>query len=328
MKKTILIVLPLLLAILSTGCFKGEGKVRVAADKEDMLLYVDGNKKATVSTVYTDMLITEGEHEFTVVKKIDDEWVYKGSKKVFVGADTSTKINLKSKKEPSQKRVERLVKLAKLAEAKNQKLLSSKKAIKYKGLIYGQTKSPYTGKIWLDRNIGAKRVCISLDDKDCYGDYFQWGRDADGHEKQNSKKTSNISSSSQPNHSKFITSNYNSKYNWMESKNSNLWQGKNAKNNPCPKGFRVPTIDELLVETIKHGLTNSQKLYESFLRLPVAGNRKDTDGSLRYQNVDGYVWSSSKNGNYPYNLGFDGKYVNKYSNYSTAYGFSIRCLKD
>lgn len=110
MKKIRLVTLLLGAAVVMGGCFKGEGKVRVAADKEDMLLYVDGDKKATVGTTYTDMLIEEGDHEFMVLKVIDDDWVQKGSKNVFVGADTSVKVDISSQKAPSEKRLERLAK--------------------------------------------------------------------------------------------------------------------------------------------------------------------------------------------------------------------------
>lgn len=108
MKKIRLVTLLLGAAVVMGGCFKGEGKVRVAADKEDMLLYVDGDKKATVGTTYTDMLIEEGDHEFMVVKVIDDDWVQKGSKNVFIGADTSVKVDISTQKAPSEKRLERL----------------------------------------------------------------------------------------------------------------------------------------------------------------------------------------------------------------------------
>ncbi|MEA2099219.1 MAG: FISUMP domain-containing protein, partial [Campylobacterota bacterium] len=51
---------------------------------------------------------------------------------------------------------------------------SSTKKIKHKGYVYKVIKSPYTGQKWLDRNLGASRVCKSFDDKKCYGDYFNW----------------------------------------------------------------------------------------------------------------------------------------------------------
>ncbi len=146
------------------------------------------------------------------------------------------------------------------------------------GNKYKEIKSPYTRKIWLDRNLGASRVCKSYNDSSCYGDYFQWGRDSDGHEKKNSSTTLSISISSTPNHLKFIIS--SDRYDWLSSQNNNLWQGENSQNNPCPKGFRIPIIDELLAETVNQGVENNKDAYSNFLKLPSAGYRYSISGSL------------------------------------------------
>lgn len=64
--------------------------------------------------------------------------------------------------------------------------------ITFKGLEYRVVKSSVTGKLWLDRNIGATEPC-NIDDNNystnedaCIGDLFQFGRMADGHEKKDS----------------------------------------------------------------------------------------------------------------------------------------------
>jgi len=55
-------------------------------------------------------------------------------------------------------------------------LFSSSNLIKDKyGNEYKTITSPNTGKVWLDRNLGAEKVCETPDDKRCFGDYFQWG---------------------------------------------------------------------------------------------------------------------------------------------------------
>ncbi|MFT7002526.1 MAG: hypothetical protein ACJAVW_003569 [Spirosomataceae bacterium] len=41
--------------------------------------------------------------------------------------------------------------------------------------------NPTTGKIWMDRNLGATRVATSSTDAYAYGDLYQWGRATDGH---------------------------------------------------------------------------------------------------------------------------------------------------
>ena len=57
-------------------------------------------------------------------------------------------------------------------------------------LTYKTVKSPYTGKIWLDRNLGATQACVTLEDTACFGDYYQWGRSFDGHQIKTSTTTS------------------------------------------------------------------------------------------------------------------------------------------
>ena len=49
------------------------------------------------------------------------------------------------------------------------------------GLPIGEVESS-TGKIWMDKNLGASRVAISSDDYLSYGNLYQWGRNSDGHE--------------------------------------------------------------------------------------------------------------------------------------------------
>jgi hypothetical protein len=175
------------------------------------------------------------------------------------------------------------------------------------GNEYGIIKSPYTGKIWLDRNLGATRVCQSFDDSQCYGDYFQWGRDSDGHEKQNS--------------SSFKTGSRD----WMSSDDSGAKRSANW--NPCPSGFRVPTIDELLAETTKQGVKNRNDAYRNFLKLPSAGYRGRSDGSMFLQGSLGLVWSSSPSGSTSKDLNFNSSGA-VWSNSLRANGLSVRCLRE
>jgi hypothetical protein len=42
--------------------------------------------------------------------------------------------------------------------------------------------NPTTGKTWMDRNLGATQVATSSTDAAAYGDLYQWGRRADGHQ--------------------------------------------------------------------------------------------------------------------------------------------------
>tara|TARA_R100000541_G_scaffold10560_2_gene18465 strand:+ start:3023 stop:9259 length:6237 start_codon:yes stop_codon:yes gene_type:complete len=58
----------------------------------------------------------------------------------------------------------------------------SGKTTEYLGLTYGFVYNTTTQKIWLDRNLGATQVATSYNDTSSYGDLYQWGRSADGHQ--------------------------------------------------------------------------------------------------------------------------------------------------
>ena len=193
-----------------------------------------------------------------------------------------------------------------------------KNSLIHKGKVYKMIVSPYTKRVWLNKNLGASRVCQSFDDKSCYGDYFQWGRSGDGHEKANSSTTREIASSKNPKNSMFIISNKENNHNWLSDKENNLWQ-LNQINNPCPKSFRVPTIDELLAEMPKNK--------DNFLKLPHAGYRYRKDGSLNNQNISTHIWSSSIDKGYSKSLYIDKKTI-EVDRSLRANGYSLRCIKE
>jgi surface protein len=240
--------------------------------------------------------------------------------------------------------------------------------ITHNDVTYGKVYSPHTGKIWLDRNLGATKVCTkSRDEKDdnnnstfaddaayvtsqedCFGDYYQWGRDADGHEKSNSTTTAilatDINLTTQQNivdnNGSFITNN-SSPYDWLDVDNNDIddngsirsanWS-KTDGSSICPIGFRVPTIDELKAETID--LTGDDKVenrddaFNSFLKLPVAGYRDsnltltDIGSTINISTSSIYNTSSSRYLFIDFN-NVDDEYYGKRAN-----GFTVRCIKD
>ena len=56
----------------------------------------------------------------------------------------------------------------------------------------------------MDRNLGASQVATSVTDEFAYGDLYQWGRHADGHQARTSSTTSVLATNNAPNHSEFI----------------------------------------------------------------------------------------------------------------------------
>ena len=186
--------------------------------------------------------------------------------------------------------------------------------------------NPTTGKTWMDRNLGASQAATSSTDADAYGDLYQWGRAADGHQCRNSATTSTVSSTDDPGHDDFITAN-SGNYDWRSPQNDNLWQGVNGTNNPCPSGYRLPTDAELEQERLSWISSNARGAFASPLKLPLAGSRFYNNGSLGTVGSYGHCWSSTVNGTYASILNFLSSSASLLYGIQ-ADGFSVRCIKD
>jgi hypothetical protein len=135
------------------------------------------------------------------------------------------------------------------------------------------------GKVWAAANLGASVIATgSSTDSNMFGFYYQWGRGSDGHQLSSSTTTTTIATSSIPGNSNFIR-NISGVYfyDWMTQQDVNLWQGLNGQNNPCPSGYRLPTIAECVSAT---------------LQMPNNGYRRAQDGALVATNW-GYLWTSN-----------------------------------
>ncbi len=198
--------------------------------------------------------------------------------------------------------------------------------INFTTLNFGDVYNPTTGKTWMDRNLGASRVAQSSTDAEAYGDLYQWGRGTDGHEKRSSGTTTTLSSSDTPGHGNFITVG-SSPYDWRSPQNPNLWQGVNGINNPCPSGYRLPTEAELNAERQSWSSNNAAGAFNSPLKLPVAGLRTHSSGSLGSVGFSGSYWSATVDGTGAPRLNFYSRDAG-FGTGSRAFGFSVRCLKD
>jgi uncharacterized protein (TIGR02145 family) len=187
--------------------------------------------------------------------------------------------------------------------------------------------SPATGKTWMDRNLGASKVATSSTDTGSFGDLYQWGRRADGHQCRNSSLTTSLSSSSTPSNSSFIVA-PNTPFDWRSPQNSNLWQGVSGTNNPCPSGYRLPTTSELNAEVQVWVNKNSVGAISSALKLPTANLRGNSNGVISATNSStGVYWSSTTNGTDSEVLIINNSEADFYKGYR-AYGFSVRCIKN
>jgi uncharacterized protein (TIGR02145 family) len=182
------------------------------------------------------------------------------------------------------------------------------------------------GKIWMDRNLGATQVATSSTDAAAYGDYYQWGRGSDGHQKTTSAVTSTLSTTDQPFNGNFIVIN-NLLSNWRSPQNDNLWQGVNGVNNPCPSGFRLPTETEWNAEIASWSSKHSAGAFASPLKLPMAGLRSYANDEFFWLKVIGYYWSSTVDGGFAKALFFSSGNSGVSGTYR-ATGICVRCIKN
>ena len=192
-----------------------------------------------------------------------------------------------------------------------------------------------TGRIWMDRNLGASQAATSTTDFNSYGDLYQWGRGTDGHQMITSLFTGTLSDTDTPGHGLFI-SGYKSPYmDWRSSQNDNLWQGVNGTNNPCPVGFRLPTDAEWDLERLSWSSQNDLGAFASPLKLPIPGIRNPSIGNLTDIGTFATYWSGSPQRKlvptdiipnaFRLSLGWNIASVNLHNR---AGGGSIRCIKD
>ena len=215
----------------------------------------------------------------------------------------------------------------------NGKGVDSRGSILSKPWVYG-TVTTRTGRIWMDRNLGATRVAQNSTDIQAYGDYYQWGRPADGHEKHNvsgsaSDFTNVKSATSVPGNSKYIFSSDGSN-DWLATSDNTLWNGVNAPNNPCPAGFRIPTESEWAAEAAVFTSNNVDGSFETGygLRLTVGGMATSQK----------YITAIGNYGQYMTQTAYDNGRVKYFgviswitwfdTNYYKTTGQSCRCIKD
>ena len=211
------------------------------------------------------------------------------------------------------------------------------------GDAYGEVASA-TGKVWLDRNLGATQVATGSQDFASYGDLYQWGRAADGHQvivrdaatPANGAPPAGSSASIGTQAATFIADEgsnaWDAKFitgssDWLSAPIENLWTGTAAENNPCPSGFRIPTNAELNQERASWTANTSVGAINSPLKLPLPGYRNSSNGTLSNVGSSGYYWSSTVSSTYARNLNINSSNAYMF-NSGRAFGFSVRCIKD
>ncbi|MFA6200657.1 MAG: FISUMP domain-containing protein [Bacteroidales bacterium] len=154
---------------------------------------------------------------------------------------------------------------------------------------------------FLDRNLGA--TTTNLETSDCWGDLYQWGRNADGHEKRYSDTTITLSNIAEVHNNKFIVDEKKSN-DWLINSEEDLWQGEKGVNNPCPCGYRLPTEKEWrAVLNLGYEVKANPSGYyylsvaNGQLILPCAGLRSAYTGNFQHIGTRGYYWASDSKQN-------------------------------
>jgi hypothetical protein len=188
----------------------------------------------------------------------------------------------------------------------------------------------------MDRNLGAERAATSPTDALAFGDLYQWGRWADGHQCRTSGTRSTVSSSDRPGHDDFITVlSTSSSDDWRNPKNNAMWginRSSGGVNNPCPEGFRLPTEDELRDERRSWTGNNSTGAFNSVLKLPLSGYREQTGEILAEAQGSpyGFIWAQDVAGQENPSDARALAYFsgNAFENpYNRARGYAVRCIK-
>lgn len=221
----------------------------------------------------------------------------------------------------------------------------------FKGLTYKTIESE--GECWLDRNLGATALTGSarssyasdaayiLAESASFGDYYQWGRNSDGHE----DRTSNIAPgpvTAGNEGNDFLTNSDAATFrDWLTPQDDNRWAdglGNKTVNDPCPAGYRVRTSAEFNTELNSWSSQDPDGAFDSPLKLPLAGRRNSSTGAVNNEGAATSYWSSSVGGANPTaaislnltvgSLFTPGGIATVDAGYFRANGVPLRCLKD
>ena len=181
-----------------------------------------------------------------------------------------------------------------------------------------------TGRIWMDKNLGAAQVATSSTDIASYGSFYQWGRATDGHEVRTSTTLAGPVVSGGEG-ATFITVTTGD---WLSTPGDTRWNGatKGAED-PCTAGYRVPTGPEWIAEVLSWTNNNAAGAFASPLKMPLAGLRQFSIGSVNNEGVIGDYWSSTISSTYAKYLGISVGSANVQAD-QRSYGLSVRCIKE
>jgi uncharacterized protein (TIGR02145 family) len=175
------------------------------------------------------------------------------------------------------------------------------------------------------------------------GGYWQWGRKGPDPDVIDWYNTNTSNFAHGPTGPELSDANDGTISDWVQSEAPDgAWSdATKTENDPCPVGFRVPTISQWqgVLDTNNNtqsteGTWNSSPtnyssalFFGNDLMLPAAGYRQFSSGALLNRGNSVKYWSSSEFGSYfAWNLYFDSEDAISDSNFRW-FGYSVRCVK-
>lgn len=198
------------------------------------------------------------------------------------------------------------------------------------------------GRVWLQQNLGAKRVATSATDAEAYGDLYQWGRWADGHQLRTPTPAVAAASTLSANNPSGLPSGGSKNYisNWWsggsatDSWNATTAASVTAKNgcDPCKvlgNDWRLPTQQDWSSVLAAEGITNNATAFASNLKIPLGGWRVTNTSTIASAGSESWFWSTNATGSGDA-IGVWIRGSSVQANYpdARAYGTSVRCVKD
>ena len=202
------------------------------------------------------------------------------------------------------------------------------------------------GKIWLNNNLGADysnmnksnfnpiKQAESATDYNAYASLFQWGRKSDGHElmswTNSTSGTAVNATTSTPNNipdNAYFIKSYTSPFDWRVIQDDNLWVSESSTNNPCPLGFKLPTVSDYFLLVEKAVISNSSTAANSILKFTTPGYRYQMSGDISQTGIITYLQTSNIQSGKALVRFIDGGSTFN-STPMKAAGNSVRCIKN
>lgn len=150
---------------------------------------------------------------------------------------------------------------------------------------------------WAPVNLGATVVATSANTANANGNLYQWGR-RDETNLGSSTKKEIVSTSTPDNHVFYLNDDGSNNYDWLNPGDGTLWNGTSkGKNDPCPSGWRVPTVTELSslgTASVSNGVIkiNSNTDFPQIV-MPACGWRTRQTGNASEAGSAAYSWTST-----------------------------------